>query len=83
MAQVPPPIPSSLAEHPAANATDPVGCCCGYYRCTPSFTQAGCASDAQFGGWTYTWHEGACTSTDHYPATDRYPAPATMPKQPQ
>jgi len=57
----------STAQH---KPTGPVGCCCGRTRCAADYTQPQCASVAQFQGWTYTWHEGACGANDHAPATD-------------
>ena len=61
----------STTEHRAPRG--PVGCCCGYSRCAPAYSQPDCASVAQYEGWTYTWHEGACTASDHAPAPDVAP----------
>jgi hypothetical protein len=61
----------SAAQHKAV--AGPVGCCCARTRCAADYTQPDCASVAQFEGWTYNWHEGACTASDHAPATDITP----------
>lgn len=53
---------------------EPAGCCCSYHRCTPGYTQRACVADAEFEGWTYTWHEGTCGETDRFPAPDIAPA---------
>lgn len=47
------------------------GCCCAFDNCRPGYSQSECVANARFQGWTYTWHEGACTSSDLFPAPDR------------
>jgi hypothetical protein len=59
---------------PRPGTTGPVGCCCTFGDCRKDFTEAECAKEGQFQGWTFTWHPGACTANDTYPAPDR---PAT------
>jgi hypothetical protein len=46
------------------------GCCCAFDNCLAGYSQPDCVANAQFQGWTYTWHEGACTSSDRFPAPD-------------
>ena len=53
-------------------STEPEGCCCAYGDCRPALTQPACERNAEFQGWTYTWHAGECTEHDLYPAVD-YP----------
>ena len=53
---------------------EPVGCCCTYGDCRERFTQEECASEGEFQGWTYTWHNGECSAQDVYPAPDYVPS---------
>jgi hypothetical protein len=62
---------SATTVRMAATSREPVGCCCTYGDCRERFTQEECASGGEFQGWTYTWHAGACTKSDTYPASDR------------
>ena len=52
----------------------PVGCCCSYGDCREAFTQRDCDKEADWQGWTSTWHVGKCTAQDVHPAPD-YPQP--------
>ncbi len=52
-----------------ASATS-TGCCCAFDNCRSGYSQPECVANAQFQGWTYTWHDGACTSSDRFPAPD-------------
>jgi hypothetical protein len=49
----------------------PIGCCCTYAICRADLSQPECSKEGQFQGWTSTWHPGACTEHDTYPAPDR------------
>jgi hypothetical protein len=62
---------SAATPKVAAIPQDPAGCCCGYGDCRADLTQDACVSEAEFQGWTYTWHAGACTDQDSHPAPDR------------
>jgi len=57
----------------ARPAKGPIGCCCTYGNCRADLTEEHCAKEGQFQGWTFTWHPGACTSNDTYPAPERPP----------
>jgi len=61
----------TATEHRAPRG--PLGCCCTYTRCAAEYLQPDCASVAQYEGWTYTWHQGACNASDHAPAPDVAP----------
>jgi hypothetical protein len=49
------------------------GCCCALDNCRSGYSQSECVANAQFQGWTYTWHDGGCNSLDRYPASDAPP----------
>jgi len=55
-------------------STEPGGCCCAYGDCRKALTQPECVKQAEFQGWTYTWHAGECTDQDVYPAPDYLPS---------
>ena len=55
---------SAAATKPKAPDEGPVGCCCTYADCRQNFTQHACVEEAEFQGWTYGWHPGACTAQD-------------------
>jgi hypothetical protein len=65
--------------HAPQSGSEETGCCCAYENCRPAFTQESCAKQGDFQGWTYTWHPGACTDADTYPAPDT-PRAAPTPK---
>ncbi len=50
---------------------EPTGCCCASDNCRPALSQEACSREAQFQGWTYTWHPGDCTASDTFPALNR------------
>jgi hypothetical protein len=62
---------STMSAKPAA--TGRVGCCCTYGDCRKDFTQSDCAKEGEFQGWTFTWHPGACTANETYPAPNVKP----------
>jgi len=64
---------SAATPRVAAVPREPAGCCCSYGDCRQGFTQDACVSEAEFQGWTYTWHAGECTVQDAYPAADPLP----------
>jgi hypothetical protein len=53
----------------------PPGCCCSYYNCRSDYGQDECARNGEFQGWTYSWHEGACTDADRHPSQDTPASP--------
>jgi hypothetical protein len=63
---------STMRTKPAA--TGPVGCCCTFGDCRTNFTHENCVKEGEFQGWTFTWHPGACTASDTYPAPDVKPS---------
>ena len=38
-----------------------------------------CVKEAEFQGWTYAWHPGACTKDDKAPVLETVPRPGTQP----
>jgi len=50
---------------------DPIGCCCAFGDCRDDLSQSECVKEAEFQGWTYTWHAGKCNEHDYRPAPDR------------
>lgn len=55
---------SAASSRPAPSSSEPTGCCCSLGTCRGDLSETDCVSEAQFQGWTYKWHPGACTAAD-------------------
>lgn len=55
---------SAASSRPTPSSSEPAGCCCSLGTCRANLTQNDCVSEAQFQGWNFKWHPGACTVED-------------------
>ena len=69
---------ATSTQPPATASADPVGCCCTFGDCRANFTQTDCVQEAEFQGWTYRWHAGACTRDDKAPVLETVPPPTAQ-----
>jgi len=69
---------ATTTREPVA-AADAIGCCCSYGDCRADLTQSECVKEAEFQGWTYAWHAGACTKDDRAPVLETVHRPTPHP----